>query len=242
MVSQRVKVLYAGWTRVQADLNCMSDLLNVSTEWKYFINLCGQDFPMKTNLEMVRDLKALEGANSIHFSPIPMEFKWRVETTWAPLNGDIQSTWKAKGPAPFELSVLKGSAYIIASRGYINSVLTDSRIHELMEWCKDTYSPDEILWATTQQMPGVPGSMWATSPVNQADSIARLVLWIGDAECHGHFLRQLCVFAVADLPWILSHHHLFANKFDVETDSVAVFCLEEYLQEKKLAEIESDGK
>ncbi|XP_030203891.1 beta-1,3-galactosyl-O-glycosyl-glycoprotein beta-1,6-N-acetylglucosaminyltransferase-like [Gadus morhua] len=242
MVSQPVKVVYASWMRVQADLNCMSDLLHVSTEWKYFINLCGQDFPMKTNLEMVRDLKALEGENSIQFKPISKNQTWRVETTWAPVNGHIQSTGKARGPAPLDLSVLKGSAYIVACRGYINSVLTDSRIHELMEWCKDTYSPDEILWATTQQMPGVPGSISATSHVYQADSIARLVLWTGRSKCHGHFVREVCVFNVADLPWILSHHHLFANKFDVESDSVAVYCLEEYLREKRLAEIESDGK
>ena len=90
MVSQPVKVVYASWMRVQADLNCMSDLLHVSTEWKYFINLCGQDFPMKTNLEMVRDLKALEGENSIQFKPISKNQTWRVETTWAPVDGHIQ--------------------------------------------------------------------------------------------------------------------------------------------------------
>ena len=79
MVSQPVKVLYAGWTRVQADLNCMSDLLNVNTKWKYFINLCGQDFPMKTNLEMVRHLQALKGANDMESVHIPNHKKWRVE-------------------------------------------------------------------------------------------------------------------------------------------------------------------
>ena len=84
MVSQPVKVLYAGWMRVQGDLNCMSDLLNVSTKWKYFINLCGQDFPMKTNLETVRHLQALEGANNMASFPIPMNKKW------AAVNGQLQ--------------------------------------------------------------------------------------------------------------------------------------------------------
>ena len=139
---------------------------------------------------------------------------------------------------------MKGSAYLVACRGYIISVRTDSHIHELAERCKDVCNPDEILWATAQCMPGIPGSRSTNSMLDlwPEEAILRLVLWIGKSECHGHFVREVCVFGVADLPWILSNHHLFANKFDVESDSVTVFCLEEYLWVKRLAEIKSDGK
>ncbi|GAA6085287.1 beta-1,3-galactosyl-O-glycosyl-glycoprotein beta-1,6-N-acetylglucosaminyltransferase-like [Tachysurus ichikawai] len=62
LVSQTVEVVYASWSRVQADINCMKDLYQVNSHWKYFINLCGQDFPIKTNLEIVRMLKKFGGA------------------------------------------------------------------------------------------------------------------------------------------------------------------------------------
>ena len=33
-------------------------------KWKYFINLTGQEFPLKTNYEIVQILKAYKGANN----------------------------------------------------------------------------------------------------------------------------------------------------------------------------------
>uniref|UniRef100_A0A8C6EEX0 Glucosaminyl (N-acetyl) transferase 1 n=1 Tax=Microcebus murinus TaxID=30608 RepID=A0A8C6EEX0_MICMU len=58
VASQLESVVYASWSRVQADLNCMKDLYGMSARWKYLINLCGMDFPIKTNLEIVRKLKS----------------------------------------------------------------------------------------------------------------------------------------------------------------------------------------
>lgn len=51
--SQLESVVYASWSRVQADINCMKDLYRKSSNWKYLINLCGMDFPIKTNQEIV---------------------------------------------------------------------------------------------------------------------------------------------------------------------------------------------
>lgn len=90
MVSQAVNVVYAAWPRVQADLNCMADLYNASTKWKYFINLCGQDFPLKTNLEIVRMLRSLNGGNSMESEKMAGEKKWRVTNAHQIVDGQIQ--------------------------------------------------------------------------------------------------------------------------------------------------------
>ena len=90
MVSRPVDVVYAAWPRVQADINCMADLFNVSTTWKYFINLCGQDFPLKTNLEMVRSLKALKGTNSMETEQMPAGKRWRTESSHHIVDGQLQ--------------------------------------------------------------------------------------------------------------------------------------------------------
>lgn len=90
MVSQAVNVVYAGWPRVQADLNCMADLYNASTKWKYFINLCGQDFPLKTNLEIVRMLRLLRGGNSMESEKMPPQKQWRVSLAHQIVDGSIQ--------------------------------------------------------------------------------------------------------------------------------------------------------
>ncbi|KAM9361106.1 beta-1,3-galactosyl-O-glycosyl-glycoprotein beta-1,6-N-acetylglucosaminyltransferase-like [Symphorus nematophorus] len=250
MVSQAVNVVYAGWPRVQADLNCMADLYNASTKWKYFINLCGQDFPLKTNLEIVRMLRSLRGANSMESEKMPDVKKWRVSNVHQIVNGQIQGAGKQKEPPPFNLPILSGNAYIVVNRGYIRSVLEDKRILALIEWAKDTYSPDEFLWATIQRIPSVPGSTWPNSKYDMTDmnAIARLVKWQWhegsqdslDAvypECKGNHVRSICVYGAGDLQWMLKQHHLFANKFDVDTDPVAIYCLEKYLRQKALAEL-----
>ena len=46
-------------------LGCMKDLVASSRSWKYYMNLAGQEFPLKTNLQLVRILKLLNGANLI---------------------------------------------------------------------------------------------------------------------------------------------------------------------------------
>ncbi|KAM8760518.1 beta-1,3-galactosyl-O-glycosyl-glycoprotein beta-1,6-N-acetylglucosaminyltransferase-like [Acanthopagrus schlegelii] len=249
MVSKPVSVVYAAWPRVQADLNCMADLYNASTRWKYFINLCGQDFPLKTNLEIVQMLRTLRGGNSMESEQIGGK-KWRVTNSFQIVDGQIQATGKVKDPPPFNLPIMSGNAYIVVSRGYIRSVLEDSRIQALIEWAKDTYSPDEFLWATIQRIPGVPGSTWPNSKYDMTDinAIARLVKWGShegpqgslDAvypECHGNHVRDVCVYGAGDLPWLLKQHHLFANKFDTDTDPIAVYCLEKYLRQRALAEL-----
>ena len=42
LVSKQVEVWYASFSRLQADLNCMEDLLKSPISWKHLINLCGQ--------------------------------------------------------------------------------------------------------------------------------------------------------------------------------------------------------
>ena len=42
LASKRENVVYASFSRLQADLNCMKDLLKSSVKWQYLINLSGQ--------------------------------------------------------------------------------------------------------------------------------------------------------------------------------------------------------
>lgn len=289
IASQTVDVVYSAWPRVQADLNCMADLYNASTKWKYFINLCGQDFPLKTNLEIVRMLRSLKGGNSLESEKMPEEKKWRVKNSYNIVDGKLQvfllqifiilpnsritllklyvqidfsdvtnhtnspfqlsqGAGKAKEPPPFNLPIMSGNAYIVVNRGYIRSVLNDNRVLALIEWAKDTYSPDEFLWATVQRMPSIPGSRWPSRKHDMTDiiAIARLVKWQWHEgsqdsleavypECQGNHVRAVCVYGVGDLQWMLKQHHLFANKFDTDTDPIAVYCLEKYLRQKALA-------
>jgi hypothetical protein len=68
-------VIYAGISRLKADINCMRDLINFKNnftynnkmvpKWKYFINLASTEFPLRTNYELTEILRLFNGANDI---------------------------------------------------------------------------------------------------------------------------------------------------------------------------------
>ena len=46
----------------------MSDMLNINPNWKYYLNLASQAFPLKTNAQLVKILKTYNGSNDIESS------------------------------------------------------------------------------------------------------------------------------------------------------------------------------
>ena len=63
LASRRIAVRWGTYKVLEPEIVCMKDLLKY--KWKYFINLTGQEFPLKTNWELVKILKAYNGANDI---------------------------------------------------------------------------------------------------------------------------------------------------------------------------------
>ncbi|XP_041082932.1 beta-1,3-galactosyl-O-glycosyl-glycoprotein beta-1,6-N-acetylglucosaminyltransferase 3-like [Polyodon spathula] len=245
VASKLEKVVYASWSRVQADLNCMKDLLAAGVQWRYLLNTCGTDFPIKTNAEIVRSLKVLNGKNSLE-SETTSENK---KTRWMyhyEVTDSISRTDTKKSPPPISSPMFSGNAYFVVSREFVEYLFENPEAQKLIEWEKDTYSPDEHLWATLQRMPGVPGSNPPNEKFHTSDmsSIARLVKWSyleGDVSkgapyprCTGTHRRSVCVYGSGDLQWMLRQQHLFANKFDPEVNDIAIQCLEEHLRHKAI--------
>jgi mucin type N-acetylglucosaminyltransferase 3 len=140
--------------------------------------------------------------------------------------------------------MFSGSAYIVVTREFVKQLFQNPEARNLMEWVKDTYSPDEHLWASLQRVPDMPGSNPPNIKYDMTDmnALSRLVKWShegGDirkgasyAPCHGKYQRGVCVYGAGDLKWILEQKHLFANKFNPEVDEGVIRCLEHYLRYK----------
>ncbi|XP_061678196.1 beta-1,3-galactosyl-O-glycosyl-glycoprotein beta-1,6-N-acetylglucosaminyltransferase 3 [Syngnathoides biaculeatus] len=239
------RVVYASWSRVQADLNCMVSLLGSRVRWRYLLNTCGTDFPIKTNREMVRALKVLNGRNSMETEATNDYKKQRWQYHYNVTDSIVRTDVK-KSPPPIKSPMFTGNAYFVASRAFVEHVTQDREVRALLEWEKDTYSPDEHLWATLQRMPSVPGSAPANPKYDTSDmqAIARAVKWSylsGDVRkgapyepCAGVDRRAVCVYGAGDLTWLLRQHHLLANKFDPMVDDIAIRCLESILYFKAL--------
>ncbi|XP_054475456.1 beta-1,3-galactosyl-O-glycosyl-glycoprotein beta-1,6-N-acetylglucosaminyltransferase 3-like [Anoplopoma fimbria] len=243
VASRLESVVYASWSRVQADLNCMKDLLSSQVQWRYLLNTCGSDFPIKTNVEMIRVLKALRGRNSMESEATNDYKKGRWLYHYNVTNTVIKTDVK-KSPPPISSPMFTGNAYFVVTRAFVRHVMQDREVQQLIDWERDTFSPDEHLWATLQRMPSVPGSMPANIKYDVSDmqALARVVKWsylAGDVRngapyypCMGAYRRAVCVYGAGDLPWLLRQHQLFANKFDPEVDDIAIRCIESVLRWK----------
>ncbi|XP_063305224.1 beta-1,3-galactosyl-O-glycosyl-glycoprotein beta-1,6-N-acetylglucosaminyltransferase 3-like [Pelobates fuscus] len=245
VASKLEKVVYASWSRVQADLNCMEDLLQSKVQWRYLLNTCGTDFPLKTNAEMVKVLKVLNGKNNME-SETPSSYKQNRWKFHHEVKDYVSQTKVLKSPPPIDTPMFSGNAYFVVSREFVKYIFEEPKVQKLMNWSRDTYSPDEHLWATLNRMPGVPGSSLPNSKYALSDmnALPRMVKWVynegdihkGNAypKCEGVHRRAVCVYGTGDLNWLMQQHHLFANKFDPEVDDVAIQCIEEYLRYKTI--------
>ena len=149
IASKLEDVVYAGLSRLQADLNCMSDALILhSVPWKYFINVPHQQYPLKTNSEMVKILRIYNGANDVEGITNPARmFRIRYLKSHHVVNKSVVNTGKAKDPPPHNIKVVKGSAYGVFSRAFVNFTLHDRLAKAVLKWCEDVRSPDEYFWA-----------------------------------------------------------------------------------------------
>ncbi|XP_045722074.1 N-acetyllactosaminide beta-1,6-N-acetylglucosaminyl-transferase-like [Mirounga angustirostris] len=157
LASKMEPVVYGGISRLQADLNCIKDLAASDVPWKYAINMCGQDFPLKTNKEIIRYLKSFKGKNITPGILPPGHAIGRTKFIHQELlskkNSYVLKTTKLKTPPPHNMTIYFGTAYVALTREFANFVLQDQHALDLLSWSKDTYSPDEHFWVTLNRIP-----------------------------------------------------------------------------------------
>ncbi|XP_060100347.1 N-acetyllactosaminide beta-1,6-N-acetylglucosaminyl-transferase-like [Heteronotia binoei] len=242
LASKAEPVVYGGVSRLQADLNCMQDLLRSQVRWKYLLNMCGQDFPLRTNWEMVQHLKKFGGKNItpgiLPPGPITLRTKHVYKEHMSKGASYMIRMRALKPPPPHNLTIYFGSAYVALTRPFVEFLFQDRRALDLLEWSKDTYSPDEHFWVTLNRIPGVPGSM----PDASWEGNLRAIKWSDMTKlhggCHGHYVRNICIYGTGDLKWLLNSTSLFANKFELRTYPPTMECLELILRERALNQSE----
>uniref|UniRef100_A0A2K5SJD4 Glucosaminyl (N-acetyl) transferase 2 (I blood group) n=1 Tax=Cebus imitator TaxID=2715852 RepID=A0A2K5SJD4_CEBIM len=185
IASKTESVVYAGISRLQADLNCLKDLFNSEAPWKYVINTCGQDFPLKTNREIVQHLKGFKGKN-ITPGVLPPDHaikrtKYVHQEHIGKGGSFLKKTSILKTSPPHHLTIYFGTAYVALTREFVDFILHDKRAIDLLQWSKDTYSPDEHFWVTLNRISGVPGSM----PNASWTGNLRAIKWNDMEDKHG---------------------------------------------------------
>ncbi|RNA13930.1 beta-1-3-galactosyl-O-glycosyl-glyco beta-1-6-N-acetylglucosaminyltransferase 3-like, partial [Brachionus plicatilis] len=197
-------VIYAGFSRLQADLNCIQDLLHLHTlisdnhpnlknkklvKWKYLLNMASTEFPLKTNLEFVQILKMLNGSNSIYINKVHKQIGNRMKKVFFNdfINEKIYPISRAyNNSPPHSIRIVKGSAYGIFERNFLANIFSNKKVLDFVEWLKSTYSPDEFFWASLElNVHLYENSSFKDSPMNYIHDVARFNGWYGSYDCGG---------------------------------------------------------
>jgi len=186
------KVYYAHYSRVMADMHCLYALEKFN--YKYVFNLCGQDFPIKTNLEIIRDLKSLNGRDECESVDITSTGKLGRVLKGFRLNSSVENygdtlvrdekfdkPWTKFGPLGRDTGLFAGSAYFLLSKKSVEFIQNDKTVREFFTWSYYSWSPDEHIWATLFRYAPLPGSVSSHEKyeMNEAHARTRLVKWYG---------------------------------------------------------------
>ena len=228
VVMERETVVYASSALVRAELKCMKTVLDVGINWKYYINLAAQEFPLRTNLEIVKILKEMKGANDIETYDHPVYLDWRIQKSYLVTGNSLAETGK-KILIPYKINISKGSAYGLFTRNFIDFILHDRIAKEIIQYFNDTFAPEENVWATLNTLPWAPGGYSMEVRHLLGTFVSRAMIWSGDSpRCHGNFVRSVCIFKSGDYPWLVKKQAFFANKFDRTIDPNILNCLESW--------------
>lgn len=234
VIEERIDVIYASLSHVLAEMQCMHELLSRAVLWKYYINLTGQELPLRTNIEIVKILKALQGTNDIESFIFPKYLKFRVEKKFNVQKGSLREEKNStKDQFMYNITLRKGSAYGMFRREFIEFLHEDNIAQTFLRWLNDSRSPEETIWATLNGLPWAPGGYPMETSHKSRTFLSRATIWQWDPpRCEGRFTRSVCIYGLGNLPWLASRPQIIANKFDRTFDPIAPDCLEELIRNR----------
>ncbi|EDV28735.1 uncharacterized protein TRIADDRAFT_14428, partial [Trichoplax adhaerens] len=231
IVFNLISVIPTTYSRIQADLYCMEALLLHHHNWKYWINLSGDDYPLMTNRELVQYLKTLNGQNDIE-TLVAAHLKSRYQYHYyLSKSGQYLPSTRFKSPISLNnVRIYKGGSFIAATYEFCQFVMSNMTAKAILNYFNDTFLPSENIWATLQRIDGVPGSIHFNQSyrTKAVSSKSRLTNW-GSTHCYGWWRKGQCTYSVGDLRWLFDknhQHYLFASKFDIRRDHVVMDCIE----------------
>ncbi|MEK6372213.1 MAG: beta-1,6-N-acetylglucosaminyltransferase [Acidobacteriota bacterium] len=221
---------WGGWSLVRTELRAMRRLMAMG-EWSYYVNLSGQDFPLRTQEEIAAELERLPRRDWLEFERaldpgratelarreqvLAVELPWREKPRliyWAP---------------PWRAPLLKGATRYLGSQWKVLTreacefltVPRNTRRFRAAYWATDV--PDESFFQTVL--------LNSTRRAHVAGRNWHFVDWFSGPA----YPR---VLDMSDLPRLEASDAFFARKFDDSVDDAVIAALEERLRLRDEAE------
>ncbi len=213
------KALWGGYSLVDAELRGMQRLLEIDPDWTHYINLSGQDFPLKSQgyiqafLAAHPETQFIRHADQAKVRPDTMN---RVSSVFLELFGRI---WRTGIPRKLPRGVVPfiGTQWKIVSRAFCEHACHAPAANRLKQFYRRSLIADEGFFQTVL-MNGFPQGTVVNDDM-------RLIDWIPDGDIK---LRPR-TFVSGDARELTGSSDLFARKFDSDEDSAIFDLLERHL-------------
>ena len=252
LVSSHLSRVYWGHhSLMDAQLNCAEDLVQYPlTRWKYVINICGFELPLRTNREIVQVLKTLNGSSVVNSHPISVK-QYRDRFTYKFVLGRTDNnSRKSKLPSvPHNITIYKSLTQVALTRDFVTFLFTNEKAVDFRRYLKNVWIPEEQYYASLYHLPEAPGGQ-ASIPSGTVMPIVDQVIWMHSKNppekyCSGSIVRGICILSSADLHRVYElgfskRFSMFFNKFYLKQDHIVMDCMEKRLVLQNRKEFASD--
>jgi hypothetical protein len=154
-------VVWGGYSMVEAELRGIKKLLKLSTEWEFFINLSGQDFPLKSQSVINDFLENNKGKNFMLVAdqakerPITMN---RIENYFVESDSGFLGT-PVKRPYLKNVTPYIGGQWKILTRSCCEFISSSPKVAKFRKFYRNTLIPDEGFFQTVLMNTNYPGKI-----------------------------------------------------------------------------------
>jgi hypothetical protein len=201
-------VTWGGYSMIQAELDGMKHLLGLNQTWDFFINLSGQDYPLKSQniirnfLTKNRQSNYIKVINQAKERPETMN---RIEHHFTETSIGFQET-KTKRKYLQNTVPYIGGQWMILTRSCCEFICNSGESKKFEEFYKNTLIADESFFQTVLM-----NTSFKEKIINNDK---RAIVWIPD----GNIKLRPKTFTQQDLDFLQTGDNLFARKFDDQVD------------------------
>lgn len=212
--------LWGGYSLVEAELRGMARLLEMSGRWSHYINLSGQDFPLKSQNYICQFFAAnpekqfIRALNQRKERPDTMD---RISHVFIEGGGVMTATGIARNYLP-DVTPFIGTQWKAVTRRFCEYVCHDQRADRFKTFYRDSFIADEGFFQTVIMNSGDQGIL--------VDDDLRMIDWVPDGDIK---LRPRD-YGSEDFEQLRRSPDLFARKFNAENDPHILTLLERHMQ------------
>jgi len=193
------------------------ELLEMGLQWKFFINLSAQDFPLKSqtyihnflNQHIGKDF--LKVSNQTNVRPDTLH---RIENYVTESGNEIITEPVVKRPFLRDVTPFIGNQWMILSRRFCEFLSHSPEVERFKEFYKHTFIADEGFFQTV-----IMNTSYKSTIVNDDK---RTIDWVP----MGTIKLRPRDFTIKDANFLMASPDLFARKFDESVDSDILSLLE----------------